>query len=84
MTRMTVDVDDDLLEVARQWLGTKSKVDTINGALAEVARLSNLDVVLNGFHNVEMDYSGSQKAWRYGGGRDLSPEAIIAKAREGL
>lgn len=84
MTRMTIDINDDLLEKARLLLGTKSKVDTINRALAEVVRINNLADMIHTLDTVEMDYSGSHKAWRFGGGRDLSPEALIEKARHGL
>lgn len=47
MTRTLVDVDDDALAGAAKELGTTTKVDTINRALAEVAtraaRLAFLD-----------------------------------------
>jgi Arc/MetJ family transcription regulator len=34
MTRLLVDVDDDMLETVRVMLGVKTKKDTVNGALA--------------------------------------------------
>jgi len=37
MTKTLIDIDDDALEAARAELGTKSKVDTVNAALREVA-----------------------------------------------
>ncbi len=37
MSRTTVDLDDELLTAAARELGTSSKVDTINRALAFVA-----------------------------------------------
>jgi Arc/MetJ family transcription regulator len=38
MSRTTIDVDDDLLADAARELGTTSKVDTVNAALAFVAQ----------------------------------------------
>jgi Arc/MetJ family transcription regulator len=47
MTRTLIDIDDDSLAAAAQVLGTRTKVDTVNRALAEVAarpaRLGFLD-----------------------------------------
>ena len=47
MTRTLVDIDDKSLSAAAAVLGTKTKVDTVNLALAEVAsrpaRLAFLD-----------------------------------------
>lgn len=47
MTRTLIDVDDDALAAAAQELGTKTKVETVNRALAEIAsrgsRLAALD-----------------------------------------
>lgn len=40
MTRTVVDIDDDALAAAAAELGTKTKVDTVNRALAEVAARS--------------------------------------------
>lgn len=37
MTRTTIDLDDDRLAAAARELGTASKVDTVNAALAYVA-----------------------------------------------
>lgn len=36
MTRTLIDTDDDVLEQARSILGTATKKDTVNAALAEV------------------------------------------------
>ena len=36
MTKTLVDIDDDLLEAAREVLGTSTKKDTVNAALREV------------------------------------------------
>jgi Arc/MetJ family transcription regulator len=47
MTRTVIDIDDDKLEAAKRALGTSTKVETVNRALAEVAarkqRLAFLD-----------------------------------------
>jgi Arc/MetJ family transcription regulator len=37
VSRTTIDIDDDKLEAAARELGTTSKVDTVNAALAFVA-----------------------------------------------
>jgi hypothetical protein len=72
MTRITVDVNDEWLEAARAELGTDTKVATINAALhAFAVRRTAIDIV-TAFDSVEMDYSHSAHADRYGGGRDLS------------
>jgi len=38
--RTVVDIDDELLDAAREALGTTTKVETVNRALAEVAALA--------------------------------------------
>jgi Arc/MetJ family transcription regulator len=72
MTRITVEINEQLLAAAREVLGTETKVATINAALQEVARRKQVADMLAAFDSVEMDYSGSEKSFRYGGGRDLS------------
>jgi Arc/MetJ family transcription regulator len=72
MTRITVEIDDELLAAAREVLGTETKVATINAALQEVARRKQVAEMLAIFDSVEMDYSRSASAFKYGGGRDLS------------
>ncbi|MGA1835324.1 type II toxin-antitoxin system VapB family antitoxin [Herbiconiux sp. 11R-BC] len=48
MTRTLIDIDDDALAAASAELGTKTKVDTVNRALAEVgARRRRLEAVQN-------------------------------------
>jgi Arc/MetJ family transcription regulator len=72
MTRITVDVNDEWLEAAREELGTDTKVATINAALhAFAVRRRAVDIVA-AFDSVEMDFTDSPDAWGYGGGRDLS------------
>lgn len=80
MTRITVDVNDEWLEDARQVLGTKTKVATINEALHAQALKAQAERIMAALDSVEMDFTGSADAWRYGGGRDLSK--LVEKARE--
>lgn len=84
MARITVDVNEEWLEAAREALGTTTKVATINAALKEVHRRRRAEEMLALWDTIELDFSGSEQAWRYGGGRDLSPEALVEAAREGL
>ena len=79
MTRITVDIDDELLATAREVLGTETKVATINAALQSVARRKQVRDAITLMNSVEMDFSGSEDSFRYGGGRDLSQ--LEAKAR---
>lgn len=46
MARMTVTIDEDLLEEARKTLGTRTKRETIAVALREVSRLARLRGIL--------------------------------------
>ena len=79
MTRISVDVNDEWLDAARVELGTDSKVATINAALGEIAMRKRAKDLIAALNEVEMDFSGSQDAWRYGGGRDLSRLADAAR-----
>lgn len=38
--------------------------------------------IVSAFDAVEMDFSGSERAWRFGGGRDLSTLAEDARQTE--
>jgi Arc/MetJ family transcription regulator len=80
MTRITVDVNDEWLEAAREELGTTTKVATINEALRAYADRKKAEEIIAAFRSVELDLEGSEKAWRYGGGRDLS--RLEEKARQ--
>jgi Arc/MetJ family transcription regulator len=80
MTRISVDVNDEWLEAARAELGTHSKVETINGALRELAVRRRGREIAEIFASAPMDFSGSAEAWGYGGGRDL--EGLAERARE--
>ena len=72
MTRITIDVNDDWLDAAREELGTDTKVATINAALHAFAVRRRAAAALAALDTVEMDYAGSAEAWRFGGGRDLT------------
>jgi Arc/MetJ family transcription regulator len=72
MTRITVDVNDEWLDAAKEALGTDTKVATINEALRAFAVRRQAREMLAAFDSVEMDFTGSEQAWRFGGGRDLS------------
>ena len=80
MTRITVDVNDEWLQAAREVLGTETKVGTINAALHAVALRKQAREILAALDSVPMDFTGSEDAWRYGGGRDLSK--LIERARD--
>jgi hypothetical protein len=78
--RITVDVNEEWLEAAREVLGTNTKVATINAALHAFALRRQAADILAAFDSVPMDFEGSADAWRHGGGRDLS--ALERDARE--
>jgi hypothetical protein len=80
MARITVDVNEEWLEAARLVLGTDTKVATINAALEAFALRKQAADMMAALDSVELDFSGSADAWRYGGGRDLS--RLVEKARE--
>jgi hypothetical protein len=82
MTRITVDVNDEWLEAARDVLGTDTKVATINEALRSFAVRREAVKILAAFDSVPMDFAGSAEAWGYHGGRDLSRLAGDAGAVE--
>jgi Arc/MetJ family transcription regulator len=82
MTRITVDVNDEWLEAAREALGTDTKVATINAALEAFAMRRRAVDIVAAFDSVEIDFSDSMHAWRYGGGRDLSRLAEDAREVE--
>ncbi|WP_030487344.1 type II toxin-antitoxin system VapB family antitoxin [Micromonospora chokoriensis] len=82
MTRITVDVNDEWLDAAREVLGTDTKVATINAALHAFAVRRQAREIVSAFDQVEMDFAGSIDAWRYGGGRDLNSLAEQARDTE--
>ena len=72
MGRITVDVNEEWLEAAREVLGTDTKVATINAALHTFALRRQAREIVAAFDSVQMDFDGSGEAWGNGGGRDLS------------
>lgn len=82
MTRITVDVNDEWLDAAREVLGTDTKVATINAALRSFAvRRQALDIMA-ALDGVRMEFEGSEDAWRFGAGRDLNTVVEDARATE--
>jgi hypothetical protein len=82
MTRITVDVNDEWLEAAREELSTETKVATINEALRVFAERKKAKEVIAAFDAIgDLDFSGSEESFRFGGGRDL--ERLVEKARTG-
>ena len=79
MTRITVDVNDEWLDAAQEVLGTPTKVGTINAALHAFALRKRATEIVAAFESVQMDFTDSQRSWRYGGGRDLSRLAEDAR-----
>ncbi len=82
MTRITVDVNDEWLDAAREELGTDTKVATINAALHSFAVRRKAAEIVAAFDSVQMDFEDSDQAWGYGGGRDLSRLAEDARGSE--
>jgi hypothetical protein len=72
MTRISVNVNDEWLEAAREILGTDTTAATINAALHTFALRKKAAEIIADLDSVEMDFTGSARVWRYGGGRDLS------------
>jgi hypothetical protein len=72
MGRITVDINEEWLEAAREVLGTDTKVATINAALHAFAVRRHARDIVAAFDSVAMDFDGSAEAWGNGGGRDLS------------
>jgi hypothetical protein len=79
MARITVDVNDEWLEAAREVLGTETKVATINAALRSFAVRRQAAEIVAALDSVPMDFGGSDGGWGYGGGRDLSRFAEDAR-----
>ncbi len=80
MTRITVDVNDEWLDAARDILGTDTKVATINAALHSFAVRRKAKEIIAAFDEVPIDLDGAERAWRCGGGRDLA--ALVDDARD--
>ncbi|WP_410787584.1 type II toxin-antitoxin system VapB family antitoxin [Kribbella sp. C-35] len=81
MARIDLDVNDEWLAAARAELGTSGDEETINAALSQFVRWRRAQRLIETLNAVEMDFTGSADAWRYGGGRDLS--RLAENARDG-
>jgi Arc/MetJ family transcription regulator len=68
MTKTLVDIDDELLDVVAAYLGTTTKKDTVNGALAEIVRLRRMETHLQrleeGALGDWLDPAVRKAAWR--------------------
>lgn len=68
MAKTLIDLDEDLLEAARAALGTTTKKDTVNTALAHAAALAarrrDLDRLLGGALPDLSDEAVMNRAWR--------------------
>jgi Arc/MetJ family transcription regulator len=67
VTRTLIDIDDEALAAAARELGTKTKVETVNRALAEVAARSARLAALERIRTSDDDVSDRQvmdAAWR--------------------
>jgi len=69
MAKTLVDIDDSLLEAAREVLGTSTKKDTVNAALREVLaaqerRRASVELIMWGQRNEPWDDSVRDRAWR--------------------
>jgi Arc/MetJ family transcription regulator len=69
MSRTVVDLDDDALSLAREELGTTSKVATVNAALRRVANQRAAARMLELLDETDTDLSDAalRGAWRDGG-----------------
>jgi hypothetical protein len=68
--RITVDVNEEWLEAAREVLGTDTKVATINAALHAIAVRRQARDIVAAFDSVPIEIAGD--GWGFHGGRDLS------------
>ena len=68
MTKTLIDIDDNLLAKAAQALGTGTKKDTVNAALAEVLRVRAANQFLqsarDGLYDDLLDPEVMKGAWR--------------------
>ena len=68
MAKTLVDIDDDLLRLAAEQLGTATKKDTVNAALAEVLRVrraaDHLEHLRAGALDDLLDPAVAADAWR--------------------
>lgn len=80
MPRITVDVNEEWLNAAREVLGTDTKVATINAALHAFASRKRAAEIIAALDSVALDLDDNGRSWGYGGGRDLAAFAADARA----
>ena len=68
MTRRTIDIDDEALEGAKAWMGTKTITETVNEALRDMAkkpdRLALIQHWFSDPYRKLSDVDEMEKAWR--------------------
>lgn len=66
MARTVIDIDSEALAEAARLLGTKTKVETVNAALREIAnrsrRLAYVQALADG--DIDLSEEGLRGAWR--------------------
>ncbi|HEV2088102.1 MAG TPA: hypothetical protein VGR21_07305 [Cryptosporangiaceae bacterium] len=72
VARITVEVNTEWLDAAREVLGTDTAVATIDAALRAFALHKQAVEIIAAFDRVPINFTDSGTAWRYDGGRDLS------------
>jgi Arc/MetJ family transcription regulator len=69
MTKTLIDIDDELLAKAAAVLGTNTKKDTVNAALADVLRVRTasqfLESARSGLYDDLLDPEVMKGAWRH-------------------
>ncbi|GAA1675079.1 hypothetical protein GCM10009830_22060 [Glycomyces endophyticus] len=74
-----MEVDDAVMAEAQRELGTRSKVATVNEALRLAAERSRVREAIAALDAVELDLAGSERSFRFNGGRDL--DRLAERAR---
>ncbi|MFW5420699.1 type II toxin-antitoxin system VapB family antitoxin [Nocardiopsis sp. CNT-189] len=66
MSRTVLDLDDEALAIAAEELGTKTKVETVNRALAEIAARRRSHEFIDLVDELDLDLSPEtmREAWR--------------------
>jgi Arc/MetJ family transcription regulator len=64
MSRTLIDTDDELLDAAREVLGTRTKRDTVNAALAEVVKTAARRRLLDAAKSGAFDGVARGDGWR--------------------
>ena len=73
-----VEVNGDWLDLVGRMLDADGEAATIDAALRFVMRAKAAEITAL-LSSVDVDFTDSHLAWRYGGGRDLSK--LVEKAR---